>query len=194
MNDSLPYKRPLGCGMTDRIAANRLSDFGLTNNATAGDAKPIGSNRVDAFCPFSVDATVRGTTLVGPTIDPIQPAKPKAVEGRDRGFTAATPEEIRHAHELRLQLEKKYLNQPSTPVSPVASCKGHEMKFEIECERKEDGRWLAEVPQLPGVRTYGSSADDAMAKAEILALRVLADKLEHGESRPQSISIAVAAK
>ena len=67
------------------------------------------------------------------------------------------------------------------------------MKFEIECEREEDGRWLAEVPQLPGVLAYGSSADEAMAKAEILALRVLAEQLEHGESRPRSISIAVAA-
>ena len=67
------------------------------------------------------------------------------------------------------------------------------MKFEIECEREEDGRWLAEVPQLPGVLAYGSSADEAMAKAEILALRVLAERLERGESRPQSISIAVAA-
>lgn len=67
------------------------------------------------------------------------------------------------------------------------------MKFEIECEREEDGRWLAEVPQLPGVLAYGASANEAMAKAEILALRVLAERLEHGESGPQSISIAVAA-
>ncbi len=67
------------------------------------------------------------------------------------------------------------------------------MKFEIECEHEEDSRWLAEVPQLPGVLAYGSSADEAMAKAEILALRVLAERLEHGESRPQSISITVAA-
>jgi len=67
------------------------------------------------------------------------------------------------------------------------------MKFEIECEREEDGRWLAEVPQLPGVLAYGSSADEAMAKAEILALHVIAEQIEHGESRPQSISIAVAA-
>jgi len=67
------------------------------------------------------------------------------------------------------------------------------MKFEIECEREADGRWLAEVPRLPGALAYGSSADEAMAKAEILALRVLAEQLEHGESRPQSISIAIAA-
>ena len=67
------------------------------------------------------------------------------------------------------------------------------MKFELECEREEDGRWLAEVPQLPGVLAYGSTADEAMSKAEVLALRVLADRLEHGESRPQSISFNVAA-
>jgi predicted RNase H-like HicB family nuclease len=67
------------------------------------------------------------------------------------------------------------------------------MKFELECELEEDGRWLAEVPQLPGVLAYGASADEAMAKAEVLALRVLADRLEHGESRPHSISFNVAA-
>jgi len=63
--------------------------------------------------------------------------------------------------------------------------------FSIECEREEDGRWLAEVPQLPGVLAYGATADEAMAKAEILALRVLAERLEHGESRAHSIKISV---
>jgi len=63
------------------------------------------------------------------------------------------------------------------------------MKFDIECEREDDGRWLAEVPQLPGVLAYGSNRDEAMARAEILALRVLAERMEHGESGPQSISI-----
>lgn len=67
------------------------------------------------------------------------------------------------------------------------------MDFSLECEREEDGRWLAEVPQLPGVLAYGDTADEAMAKAEILALRVLAERLEHGESRPHSIKISVAA-
>jgi predicted RNase H-like HicB family nuclease len=65
--------------------------------------------------------------------------------------------------------------------------------FSIECEREEDGRWLAEVPQLPGVLAYGATADEAMAKAQVLALRVLADRLEHGESRAHSIKISVAA-
>ena len=48
------------------------------------------------------------------------------------------------------------------------------MEFKIEVEREDDGRWLAEVPQLPGVLAYGSSPDEAMTRAEILALRVLA--------------------
>lgn len=67
------------------------------------------------------------------------------------------------------------------------------MDFSIECEREDDGRWLAAVPQLPGVLAYGTTADEAMAKAEVLALRVLAERLEHGESRAQSIKISVAA-
>ena len=67
------------------------------------------------------------------------------------------------------------------------------MNFEIECDREDDGRWLAEVPQLPGVLAYGTTRDEATAKAQVLALRVIAERLEHGESRPQSISISVAA-
>ena len=67
------------------------------------------------------------------------------------------------------------------------------MDFNIECEREDDGRWLAEVPQLPGVLAYGSSPDEAMARAEVLALRVLAERLEHGESRAHAINISVAA-
>jgi predicted RNase H-like HicB family nuclease len=59
------------------------------------------------------------------------------------------------------------------------------MKFTIEHEREEDGRWLAEVPELPGVLAYGATADEAMAKAEVLALRVLADRLEHNEALVQ---------
>ncbi len=66
------------------------------------------------------------------------------------------------------------------------------MKFTIEHEREEDGRWLAEAPELPGVLAYGATADEAMAKAEVLALRVLADRLEHNEAKPQSITIGIA--
>lgn len=54
----------------------------------------------------------------------------------------------------------------------------------IEIEREEDGRWIAAVPELPGVAVYGDSEHDAKTKVEALALRVLADRIEHGEPVP----------
>ncbi len=65
------------------------------------------------------------------------------------------------------------------------------MKFSIECEREEDGRWLAEVPELPGVLAYGTTPEEAQSKAQVLALRVLAERLEHGEARAVDINISV---
>ena len=53
------------------------------------------------------------------------------------------------------------------------------MKMEID--REEDGRWIAEAPDLPGVMAYGNTREEAIAKVEALALRVLADRSEHGE-------------
>jgi len=52
------------------------------------------------------------------------------------------------------------------------------MRLTIETEREDDGRWLAEVPELPGVLAYGTTQSQAAAKAEALALRVLADRLD----------------
>ena len=59
------------------------------------------------------------------------------------------------------------------------------MHLNVEVEQEEDGRWIAEVPDLPGVLTYGSTRDQAIARAKALALRVLADRLEHGEQVPE---------
>jgi len=67
------------------------------------------------------------------------------------------------------------------------------MTFTVEYEREDDGRWLAEVLELPGVLAYGASSDEAIAKAQALALRVLADQLEHGEGSPELVSISFAA-
>jgi predicted RNase H-like HicB family nuclease len=64
------------------------------------------------------------------------------------------------------------------------------MNLSLECEREADGRWLAEVRELPGTLAYGSSPEEAMAKAEVLALRVLAEQLELGEIRPVDIRIS----
>lgn len=55
----------------------------------------------------------------------------------------------------------------------------------IEVEQEEDGRWIAEVPELPGVLAYGNSREEAVGHAQALALRVLADRLDHGEPVPE---------
>jgi predicted RNase H-like HicB family nuclease len=67
------------------------------------------------------------------------------------------------------------------------------MNFSIEYEEEEDGRWLAEVLELPGVLVYGRTFQEAIAKAEALALRVMADRLDHGETLPAPLSISFAA-
>lgn len=54
-------------------------------------------------------------------------------------------------------------------------------KFTIEYEQEVDGRWLAEVLELPGVLAYGQTPEEAIVRVQALALRVLADCLEHGE-------------
>ena len=59
------------------------------------------------------------------------------------------------------------------------------MPLTIEIEEEEDGRWLAEVPELPGVLTYGQTRQEAIDRAQALSLRVLADRLDHGEPVPQ---------
>jgi predicted RNase H-like HicB family nuclease len=58
----------------------------------------------------------------------------------------------------------------------------------IESEREEDGRWIAEIPALPGVLAYGATEAEARAKIQALALRVIADRVENGEPLPREIA------
>ena len=58
------------------------------------------------------------------------------------------------------------------------------MPFTIDIEQEDDGRWLAEIPALPGVLAYGGTREEAIIHVQTLALRVLADRLEHGETVP----------
>lgn len=60
--------------------------------------------------------------------------------------------------------------------------------FEIELDREADGRWIAEVPELPGVLTYGQTREEAVARVQALALRVLAERLEHNEAPPELLA------
>jgi predicted RNase H-like HicB family nuclease len=58
------------------------------------------------------------------------------------------------------------------------------MNLLIEVEREDDGRWIAEVPELPGVMVYGQTLEEAIFRVQALALRVIADRLENGEMAP----------
>ena len=64
------------------------------------------------------------------------------------------------------------------------------MRFKVELEREDDGRWIAEVPELPGALAYGTTSSEAQAKVQALALRVVADRLEHGEAGPELVDIS----
>ncbi len=64
------------------------------------------------------------------------------------------------------------------------------MTLSVELEQEEDGRWIAEVAELPGVLAYGNNPEEARARAQALALRVVADRLEHGEAGPDLLSIS----
>jgi len=57
--------------------------------------------------------------------------------------------------------------------------------MKVEIEREDDGRWIAEIPAIPGVMAYGDNRNEAVSKAEALALRVMADRLEYGEEIPE---------
>jgi predicted RNase H-like HicB family nuclease len=65
--------------------------------------------------------------------------------------------------------------------------------FKVEFDREEDGRWIAEIPMLPGVLAYGKTEQEALGAVEALALRVLADQLEHGEAAAGPLAVCFVA-
>jgi predicted RNase H-like HicB family nuclease len=66
------------------------------------------------------------------------------------------------------------------------------LEYQIAIDREEDGRWIAEISELPGVLAYGATRDEAIAAAEALALRVIADRIDVEKSAPMSITFATA--
>ena len=66
------------------------------------------------------------------------------------------------------------------------------LTYKVELEQEEDGRWIAEIPDLPGVLVYGDTQEEARAKVQALALRVVADRLDNGESADDLLSISFA--
>lgn len=66
-------------------------------------------------------------------------------------------------------------------------------RFKVELEQEEDGRWIAEIADLPGALVYGATREEALRKVEALALRVIADRLEHDEDAPDVSDLFIAA-
>jgi predicted RNase H-like HicB family nuclease len=64
------------------------------------------------------------------------------------------------------------------------------VSFPIELEREDDGRWIAEIRDLPGTLCYGASRDEALARVQALALRVLAERLEHAEAPAELLDVS----
>lgn len=63
------------------------------------------------------------------------------------------------------------------------------MNLAIETEQEEDGRWIAEIPEVPGAMVYGQTREEAIARVKALALRVVADRLENGEPVPETLDV-----
>ncbi|MEI6670174.1 MAG: type II toxin-antitoxin system HicB family antitoxin [Acidobacteriota bacterium] len=64
------------------------------------------------------------------------------------------------------------------------------MSFRIDLDREDDGRWIGEISDLPGVLCYGATRDEAVARVQALALRVLADRLEHAEAPAELLNVS----
>jgi predicted RNase H-like HicB family nuclease len=69
------------------------------------------------------------------------------------------------------------------------SDRSRQVRFNFQIEREADGRWIAEIPEVPGAMAYGSSEEEAKAKAYALALYAIADDVEKSKDIPESISI-----
>ena len=72
---------------------------------------------------------------------------------------------------------------------PQSSVRSRDLRFQFEVEREADGRWIAEIPEVPGAMAYGKSEEEAKAKAYALALYAVADDVEKSNQIPDSISI-----
>ena len=89
--------------------------------------------------------------------------------------------------------ETRIRERPANSAMGAPRAGDRQMQFTIEVEREEDGRWIAEIAEIPGAMTYGTSRGEAIARVEALALRVLAERIEAGEQPVEPIRITFAA-
>ena len=80
---------------------------------------------------------------------------------------------------------QNHLPPPPFPIIDIPPLEIETQTMKVEVEREQDGRWIAEVPVISGAMVYGATRDEAVSKVEALVLRILADRLEHGEPSPE---------
>lgn len=83
-------------------------------------------------------------------------------------------------------------NKNMTPTAASARERAADQSFTIETEQEDDGRWIAEIPELPGVMVYGDTKDEAVIAVQALAFRVLADRAEEQKTKTHSVVFACA--
>jgi predicted RNase H-like HicB family nuclease len=83
----------------------------------------------------------------------------------------------------------KHLNRMPSTRKPSASIRSRDLRFQFEIDRETDGRWIAEIPEVPGAIAYGTTVEEAKAKAYALALYAVADDVEKSKKIPDSISV-----
>lgn len=87
------------------------------------------------------------------------------------------------------ELIMQHSNVMSTGKKPLASVRSRDLRFQFEIDRETDGRWIAEIPEVPGAMAYGATMEEAKAKAYALALYAVADDVEKSNDIPDSISV-----
>lgn len=141
-----------------------------------------------------------------PRVVSCSPVPPNKAMQTDRRFAAAADRQGVRTHRprpRRVNAASPFALQSTTRGGarlPQSGChstfhgpsesRGRTMILHVEIEQEVDGRWLAEVTDLPGVMAYGVSRPDAVARVQALALRSLAERLEHGEAIPEFLQVA----
>jgi predicted RNase H-like HicB family nuclease len=80
--------------------------------------------------------------------------------------------------------------RPTLPISVVDPAYNVGVHLSIEIDREDDGRWIAEALELPGVMAYGATREEAISNTEKLAIEVIADRIQHGELAPSALNVS----
>ena len=169
----------LPSGVLSSLAVQRQLRLSTDTSGRAAPPSPPGRSLRDRLDPAGTDRGSRPVDAsgVGGRGDADHADVLARTNGRALTRVALCPDGSRH-HRVAAAATGRF--------SATGALRWRRMNdFTVDIEREDDGRWIGEVPELPGVMVYGTSREEAVAKAKALAFRVLADRLEHGEDIPE---------